>query len=89
MYPESVLTRNRKGENEVRNLLSSGRFVEYNYTDPSTGKVMEGGKRSIILDDGKKRHYFIIPLKDGRFLLVEDRDKKKRMLWDGRKPIEI
>jgi hypothetical protein len=89
-YPRSVLTRNRKGESEVRNLLERGEFVRYNYTDPETGGVVESGKTSLILRSGRGvQHLFLIPLKDGRFLAVADRDKKLRHVWDGRKAVRI
>jgi len=52
-YPKSVLTKNRKGETEVRGLLDRGRYVRYNYINPDTGKIMENGKFSIILKDEK------------------------------------
>ncbi len=91
-YPESVLTKNKKGETEVRNLLKTGEFLEYNYIDPKTGKVMEGGKRSIILKSGgKQEHYFIIPLKQkNRFLMiVPEEEKENRCVWDGKKAVKI
>ncbi len=89
-YPQSVLTKDRKGNPEVRNLLSKGTFVKYNYTDPKTGKPMEGGKFSIILKDktGKEEHYFIIPLK-GRFLAIPQKEEKNRKVWDGKKAMRI
>jgi hypothetical protein len=87
-YPPSVLTKNRKGETEVRNLLGRGEFVKYNYTDPKTGKPLEGGKFSIILKDsrtGKEEHYFLIPVKGG-FLAIPRQENGGRMVWDaGRK----
>jgi hypothetical protein len=89
-YPESVLTRNKKGETEVRNLLERGEFVLYNYTEPGTGKVMESGKTSIILkSDRGVKHLFLIPLKEGRFLTIADREKKTRHVWNGRKAVRV
>ena len=89
-YPESVLTKNQKGEAEVRNLLERGEFFRYNYTDPKTGKVMESGKTSIILKSGKgEQHLFLIPLKGSRMLAIEDREKKPRSVWDGRKAVRV
>ena len=89
-YPEPVLTRNRKGEPEVRNLLERGEFFRYNYTDPRTGKVMESGKTSIILKSDKgERHLFLIPVKGGRMLAIEDREKKARSVWDGKKAVKV
>jgi len=84
-YPESVLTKNKKGETEIRNLLSRGIFVKYNYIYPETGKIAEHGKFSIILKDretGKQEHYFMIPMKDERFLAIPQKEKKERKLWN-------
>ncbi len=86
-YPDAVLTKNKKGETEVRNLLSRGSFVKYNYIYPGTGKVAEGGKFSIILKDkkGKKEYYFMIPIKGNRFLGIPQKEKKGSKLWDSKK----
>lgn len=87
-YPDSVLTKNKKGETEVRNLLSHGSFVKYNYIYPETGKVAERGKFSIILKDsetGKQEHYFMIPMKGNRFLGIPQKEKKSRKLWDDKR----
>jgi hypothetical protein len=87
-YPGSVLTKNRKGDTEVRNLLERGEFTRYNYTDPETGKVVESGKMSLILKSGKgEQHLFLIPLKNGRFLAIADDEKKVRHVWDGKKSV--
>lgn len=80
-YPESVLTKGRKGRLEVRRLLSKGKFVKYDYTDPETGKPLEKGKFSIILKGEKEEHYYLIPLK-GRFLAIPQKAKGKRKFWD-------
>jgi len=88
-YPDSVLTKNKKGELEVRNLLKRGRFVEYNYIDPETGEPKEGGKKSIVLKSGDtEEHYFLVPLKgEGRFLAILHREKKTRKLWNGKRDV--
>jgi hypothetical protein len=88
--PGSVITRNRSGESEVRNLLDRGEFVRYNYTDPETGRIMESGKMSIILKSQRgEEHLFLIPLKNGRFLAIFDDDKKVRHVWDGNKAVRV
>lgn len=83
-YPESVLTKNRKGEVEVRRLLDKGSFVKYDYIYPGTGKQAEKGKLSIILKTPEgEEHYFLIPLKGGRFLAVKPKeDKAGRKIWN-------
>lgn len=93
-YPETVLTRNRKGEPEVRNLLARGEFVQYNYTDPKTGRLMESGKSSIILKSDKadkgEQHFFLIPIKgQNRFLAILDNENKARHVWDGKKAVKV
>ncbi len=82
-YTESVLTKNRKGETEVRRLVSRGRFVKYDYILADSGKVSEGGKFSIILKDekGKEEHYFMIPMK-GRFMAIPEKTTKPRKVWN-------
>lgn len=82
-YPESVLTKNKKGEAEVRRLLSRGEFVKYDYILADSGKVSEGGKFSMILKtkEGGEEHYFLIPMK-GRYLAILDKEKKARKVWN-------
>lgn len=91
-YPGDVLTRNRKGEVEVRRLISRGSFVKYDYILESSGKVSESGKFSIILksDDGSEEHYFMIPIK-GRWMAIPEKSTKGRKLWDdkAKKAVEI
>lgn len=82
-YPESVLTKNKKGEAEVRRILSRGKFIKYDYILADSGKVSDGGKFSIILKDenGKEEHYFLIPFK-GRWLAILERGSKPRKVWN-------
>lgn len=89
-YPESVLTKNQKGETEVRNLLEMGEFVKYNYADPETGRIMESGKFSVILKSDKgEQHLFLIPIKGNRFLAIEDKEKKARQVWNGKGAVDV
>jgi hypothetical protein len=85
-YPESVLTKDRKGSIEVRNLISSGKFVLHDYRDPKTFKPAESGKKKLYLKDerGEMKQYFIIPLKGGKSLLIEPKEKeeKDRKVWN-------
>ncbi|MBM3304270.1 MAG: hypothetical protein FJY76_04165 [Candidatus Aenigmarchaeota archaeon] len=83
-YPESVLTRNRKGGVEVRRLLSRGSFVKYDYILADSGRVSEGGKFSVILksDDGKDEHYFMIPVAGGRWMAIPEKGAKERKVWN-------
>ena len=90
-YPESVLTKNKKGETELRFLVRRGTFTEYDYRNPETGQVLEKGKRSIILkSEGNDIHYFMIPIKEDRFLTIIPKDEKPgRKVWDGKKPVDV
>ena len=44
-YPESVLTKDKKGVLEVRNLNVRGQFVIYDYRDVETFKQVENNKK--------------------------------------------
>jgi hypothetical protein len=92
-YPESVLTKNRKGELEIRNLISRGRFVIYNYRDPKTFKRMENNKRKIYLKDeaGKVEEYYIIPTQTPNralFITPKKAEEKVRSVWNNKKKSE-
>ena len=86
-YPESVLTKDRKGNLEVRNLVFRGQFVMYDYRDVKTFKQVESNKKKLYLQDkdGKINEYYIIPLKSGnRSLLIkpEKPEEKVRKIWN-------
>jgi len=88
-YPESVLTKDRKGNLEVRNLISRGQFVIYDYRDVKTFKQVENNKKKLYLKDknGKVTEYYIIPLKSvNRSLLItpEKPEEKVRKVWDNK-----
>ena len=86
-YPDSVIAVNKKGKKEVRVLIDKGEYVRYGYIDLKTGK--QESKTSIILNN--KEHFFIIPLKDGKSLLVKKEYKSSIKVWDKdkKKPISI
>ncbi len=89
-YPESVLTKNKKGKLEVRNLVSRGQFVMYDYHDPKTFKHVENKKKKLYLkgEDGKVEEYYIVPLKDEKrslFISPEKVEEKFRKVWNGKK----
>lgn len=87
-YPEEVLTKDKKGNLEVRNLISRGNFVLYDYRDVKTFKQVESGKKKLYLKDenGEVKEYYIIPMKDGRSLLIEPKEKeeKERKVWNDK-----
>lgn len=84
-FPESVLTRSKKGKLEVRGLDHRGRYVMCKYLDPKTMKLADA-KRKLILEDeeGKIFEYFIIPLKgSNRSLLISpETEEKDRQVWN-------
>ncbi len=88
-YPKDVMTKN----NEVRILEETGSYVKYTYVDSKTGKQIKPGKYSLLLKNkDTTRHMFIVPLKDGRSMVVKDEiDNKKRKIWDkkNKKAIEL
>ena len=85
-YPESVLTKNKKGDIEVRNLISRGKFVMYDYRDPKTFQQVENKKVKLYLKDeeGKIEEYYLIPLKGERFLMIKPKEveEKERKVWN-------
>ena len=88
-YPESVLTNDRKGNLEVRNVVSRGKFVMYDYRDVETFNQVENNKKKLYLKDkdGKVIEYYIIPLKsDNRSLLItpEKPEEKVRKVWNDK-----
>lgn len=92
-YPENVLTKNRKGELEVRNLISRGKYVMYDYRDPKTWEQMESKKRKLYLKDenGNVEEYYIIPTQiPNRALFITPKkiEKKVRSVWNNKKKKE-
>jgi len=91
-YPESVLTKDRKGNLEIRNLISRGEFVLHDYRDEKTFKPVESGKKKLYLKDesGNAKEYYIIPMKGGKSLLIEPKEKeeKERKVWNDNKKKE-
>jgi len=85
-YSETVLTKDKKGKIEVRNLISRGQFVTYDYREPKTFKTV--GKKKICLKDeeGKITEYFIIPLKTSNrsLLILDESENKKRKIWNDK-----
>ncbi|MGC9059480.1 MAG: hypothetical protein ACP5H3_03710 [Candidatus Aenigmatarchaeota archaeon] len=87
MFPEEVLTKTKKGKIEVRNLIARGKFVWYDYRDPKTFENAENNKSRIFLKDeeGNVKSYFIIPLKEKRFLLIEAEKEEDKKVWNDKK----
>jgi len=88
-YPEQVLTKSKKGKVEVRSLIDSGRFVRYEYIDPETGKLTQNKHKLLLITGDRMEEFFIVPLKDGRYLMIPTETKGERMVWDGEKAVGI
>ena len=87
-FPESVLTRSKKGKVEVRSLDHRGSYVVCKYLDPQTMKLADTKRKLVLKDEhGKIMEYFIIPLKStNRALLVTpEGEEKARQLWNEKR----
>ena len=93
-FPESVLTKDRRGSKEVRNLISKGQFVLYEYRDPKDFSLLKNGARKLYLkeNEGKVLGYMIIPLKANKSLMVApDKLELDKRIWNDKtkKPEEL
>ncbi len=88
-YPDSVLTKDKKGNLEVRNLISRGEYVLYDYRDPKTFKQVENRKQKLYLKDetGVKEYYIIPTATPSRSLLITPTkvEMKERDVWNSKK----
>ena len=84
-FPETVLTKGKKGKLEIRSLDSRGNYVLCKYLDPKTMKPADG-KRKLILrnSNGNVIEYFIIPLKDPKraLLISAEPEEKDCQVWN-------
>ena len=72
----------KKGETRI--FLKEGKFVIYGYK--LDGKLKE--KVKLVLKNGKREEYFIIPLKNGKKLMIPSEAHPKKVLKNG-KVIEV
>jgi hypothetical protein len=87
-FPESVLTKSKKGKLEVRGLEHRGSYVLCKYLDPNTMKLADTNRKLVLKDEeGKITEYFMIPLKDPkRALLVSpEAEEKDRQVWNEKR----
>ena len=87
-YPADVLTKNKKGETEVRHLIERGRYVRYDYLVPGTNKRSQNKVR-LVLKGKKQEEFFLIPIAGGRFLAIPTPVKAGRRLWNGKKAVGL
>ena len=89
-YPQEVLTKSKKGKIEVRNLVDYGKFVRYEYLDPSTGERSENKVKIVLFNGEDYEEYFIIPLKQkNKYLMLKAEKKGPRKIWNGKEGVEI
>lgn len=85
-YPEEVITVSKKGVKEVRILEKRGVFVIYKYK-PINGNEENKKKLCLLSNNSEREDYFMIPLKDGRILLIPDKKKKDIKVWNEEKKV--
>jgi hypothetical protein len=84
-FPESVLTKNKKGKMEIRGLDHRGSYVICKYLDPKTMKLADTKRKLMLKDEeGKITEYFIIHLKDPKraLLISPEAEEKDRQIWN-------
>jgi len=84
-FPETVITKSKKGKMEVRSLDRRGQYVICKYIDPETMKLADTKRKLILKDDeGNVTEYFIIPLKDPKraLLIIPEAEEKDRQIWN-------
>ena len=86
-FPESVLTKGKKGRMEIRGLDHRGTYVMCKYLDPKTMGLADVKRKLVLKDeDGKITEYFVIPLKDPRraLLITPEVEEKERQVWNDK-----
>jgi len=84
MFPQEVMTRTKKGKLEVRSLSEKGEFLLYEFLDPETTKPTSNKKKLILKSSTRRSEFFLIPTRDGRFLLIPTEPKEGVKVWaDG------
>lgn len=81
-FPEEVITITKKGKKEARILKDEGKFYIYFYVDPNSGRETEK-KFKLLLSGLEKREFFMLPLKDGKYLLIPTEYQGERKVWDN------
>ena len=83
-FPDTVITKGKRGAVEIRTLDSRGRFVICKYLNPKTLKPADPKRKLILrLENGAIEEYFIVPLKNSRALLISGKpEEKERQIWN-------
>jgi hypothetical protein len=84
-FPETVLTKSKKGKMELRSRDHRGSYVMCKYLDPETMKLADTKRKLMLKDEkGKITEYFIIPLKDPKrsLLVTPETEEKDRQIWN-------
>lgn len=88
-YPEEVIAVTKKGVEEVRQFVDGGEFLIYEYLDPQTGKPTSNKKKIVLKGERERREFFLIRMKDGRFLLIPLESKGRVKVWRDGKVFEF
>jgi len=86
-FPDTVMTKSKKGKVEIRSLDHRGSYVICKYVDPKTMKLADTKRKLMLRDDeGTVREYFIIPLKDPKraLLVLPEAEEKDRQIWNDK-----
>jgi|SRR5438445_2497503 len=86
-FPESVLTKDKGGNKEIRNLISKGQFVLYEYRKPDDFSLLKNGARKLYLKskEGKVSGFMIIPLNSKRSLMVTPAELElDKQVWNDK-----
>ena len=84
-FPETVLTKGKKGKLEIRCLDHRGSYVMCKYVDPNSTNLSDTKRKLMLKDEnGQVSEYFIIPLKDPRraLLVIPEANEKERQVWN-------
>lgn len=86
-FPETVVTKGKKGKSEVRSLDHRGSYVVCKYIDPNTMKLADTKRKLMLKDEeGNVKEYFIIPLKDPKraLLIIPEAEDKDPQIWNDK-----
>ncbi|MFN3527857.1 MAG: hypothetical protein ACK4YO_02000 [Candidatus Altarchaeaceae archaeon] len=80
-FPKEVITKTKKGKVEVRCLISRGEYVIYGYKKENGN--FENKQRIFLKDKNNNiESYFIIPMKDGRKILINAEKDTEIFIWN-------
>lgn len=83
-YPEEVVTISKAGKKEARILKERGKYVIYEYQDIETSRKENKVKLALLSSEGKRKEFFLIPLKQqNKYLCLEIEEIKEGIkVWN-------